>query len=184
MSIRILVGTEPGSNFKHACFWDSTTDIAFGPVFYEGGKPSFLDPGDIAEAFGKWVGWDALAVMTVAEMKDKQHELETLMLRDPSLARADGAAAGKLAVEDMRGTSAMERIEEASGGGDDAGVATGMMEARDDAWGGLSTDGAHPWAIVLDQERVWMEGFREGFLEAFKMYLAEAKRFYETEGRQ
>lgn len=175
MSIRILVGTEPGSSFKHAILWDSVTDTAFGPVFYESGKPHYLDPGDIAEAFGKCVGWDALAEMTVPEMKDKQHELEGLLERDPALARAEGVAAGKLAVQDARGTGSMERMEDADERGADTEFEDEYSDALTDEWGRLSTDGQHPWAIVLDQEQAWTEGFREGFLEAFKVYLSEAK---------
>lgn len=174
MGIRILVGTEPGGSFKHACFWSSTTDVAFGPVFYESGAPHHLDPGDVAEAFGKWVGWDALAVMTTAEMKDKEHELDGLLGRDPALARAEGEAAGKLAVADMRGGGAMERLEDAAERGAANEVDEGMMEARDDEWGRLSTDGLHPWAIVLDQEKAWEEGFAHSFRAAFEAYLAEA----------
>jgi hypothetical protein len=158
------------------------TDVAFGPVFYESGKPHYLDPGDIAEAFGKLIGWGALAEMPVSQMKYEQHKLEEMLRRDPALAKAEGAAAGKLAVADLRGTSAMERIEEASENGDASGVDEGMMEACDDEWGRLSTDSQHPWAIVLAQEKAWAEGFTQGFREAFAEYLVEAKANLESLG--
>lgn len=197
MSIRILVGTEPGSDFKHAILWNSTTDIAFGPVFYERGKPHFLDPGDVAEAFGKWVGWDKLTELTNDDLKEKQHEMEELLDRPLINAKAEGHAAGQLAVADIRGTGLMERIEEAA---ENQAAATdsaspeahdaksefeeGYQEVLMDEWGRLSTDNEHPWAIVFDQEKAWHEGFRSGFELAFRNYLVEVKAFYaQQEGK-
>lgn len=153
MSIRILVGTEPGSDFKHAILWNSTTDVAFGPVFYESGRPHFLDPGDVAEAFGKWVGWGQVAAMDNADLSAKKSEMEALLRRDPKEAEAEGVAAGKLAV--ANGFRAPL--------GEDYPARDALDETRDDEWGRLSTDGAHPWAIVLDQEQAWAKGFAFGF---------------------
>lgn len=179
MGIRILAGTEPGSNFGHACFWDSSRDIAFGPVFYESGKPHHLDAGDIAEAFGKWVGWNALASMTVEEMKDKAHELNGLLYRDPTLAEAEGEKAGRLAVVNVLDSSIGDILL-----ADDAAIGDELDEALDDEWGIISTDDEHPWVIVGAQEVAWMKGFAHGFKDVFADSRKKALAAREADDRQ
>lgn len=61
MSIRILIGTEAGSTtgtpHDHAMLFDSSSGVAFGPVFRASAAPdgSERDAHDTAEAFCAWL---------------------------------------------------------------------------------------------------------------------------------
>lgn len=58
MGLRILSGTEPGGTFPLAVLWCSTTDLAFGPVFYGCGSAG-KSAEEEAEAFIEWLPLDA-----------------------------------------------------------------------------------------------------------------------------
>ena len=52
MSNRLLIGTEENCTRRIACFFCSTTEIAYGPIFRGDG---FDGPAEEAEAFEKWL---------------------------------------------------------------------------------------------------------------------------------
>lgn len=63
MGLRILSGTIDGGDYAAACFYDSVTDWAFGPVF-QGDAPD-----EQAQAFADWLRDDA-RTYTPGELED------------------------------------------------------------------------------------------------------------------
>jgi hypothetical protein len=53
MGVRILTGHEQGTNQVRACLFDSVTEWAFGPVFYDYEDGTSAD--DVAESFLIWL---------------------------------------------------------------------------------------------------------------------------------